>query len=205
LIETQAVKEKVDFVEEVASIPGGEGVRRCIQCGTCTGSCPNADKMDYPPRQIIAMVRAGMREEVLSSNSMWYCLSCYLCTVRCPQDIKPTELMHALECLSVRSGLSSKKVNSPKAYRAFVNSIKSNGRVHEFGFMLSYYLSTIGSYLPTRTNPFNPLKAFKLLGMLPLGLGLFLHGRLRLTPTKIKGQKELKAILDKAQSLGGAR
>ncbi len=68
------MKEQGDiaFVDEVAAIPGGEGIRLCIQCGTCTASCPNADKMEHTPSQLIAMVRAGMRKEVLSSNAMWY-------------------------------------------------------------------------------------------------------------------------------------
>ena len=129
-----------DFFDEVCAIPGGEAVKLCIQCGTCAASCPNAYKMEYPCRQIIAMVRAGLREEVLSSDSMWFCCSCYLCTVRCPRGLKPTELMHALECLAVRHGLSSKQTPTPVMYRTFVDSIKGNGRVHELGFMVRFYI-----------------------------------------------------------------
>ena len=79
MVEAPAVG--VDFINEVCSIPGGEAIRSCIQCGICTGSCPTADKWDFPPRRVIAMVRAGLREELLSSNSMWFCASCYTCTV----------------------------------------------------------------------------------------------------------------------------
>jgi heterodisulfide reductase subunit C len=39
------------FIEEICAIPGGEGIRLCIQCGTCTASCPNADKMEYTPSE----------------------------------------------------------------------------------------------------------------------------------------------------------
>ena len=60
------------FIEEITAIPGGEEIRLCIQCGTCTASCPNADTMNHTPSQLIAMARAGMRDEVLSSNAMWY-------------------------------------------------------------------------------------------------------------------------------------
>lgn len=192
------------FIDEVSAIPGGEGVKLCIQCGSCTASCPNANEMDYPPRQIIAMVRAGIRDEALSSNSMWYCASCYLCTVRCPRGIKVTEFMHALEYLAIRHGVATKRTLTPLMYRAFVDSVKSNGRVHEFSFTLRYYLRAIRFYLPTRTNPLNPLRAFKLLGMLPLAVGLFLHGRMSLRPSRIKGRKELKAIIEKSQAMGDA-
>lgn len=68
------------FVDEISASPGGEEIRLCIQCGTCTASCPNADRMEHTPSQLIAMARADMRQEVLKSNSMWYCLSCYTCT-----------------------------------------------------------------------------------------------------------------------------
>jgi len=89
-------------------------------------------------------------------------------------------------------------------YKAFVDTIASNGRIHELSFTLRYYLRTIRFYLPTRTNPLNPLKAFELLGMMPIALGLLLHGRMPLKPSKIRGGKELKAIIKKAQAIGGA-
>ena len=176
------------FVEEVTATPGGENLNACIQCGMCTGSCPVAGDMEYPPRKIIAMVRAGMRDEVLSSNSMWHCLSCYMCTVRCPRGVKPTELAHALECLANQHRFKVKGTTTPAFYRSFVNSIKDYGRVHEFGMMLRFYLS-IKSYLLT-----NPLATLK---MLPLSLKLFLHKRMPLLPKKVKGKEELSQIIQK--------
>ena len=178
------------FIEEVSSIPGGEGIRLCIQCGTCTASCPNADRMDHTPSQLIAMTRAGMKEEVLSSNAMWHCLSCYLCTVRCPRGIKQTDLMHAFECLSVREGLSHGRTLTPAMYRSFNDFVYSLGSLPEAGFMTWYYLLT------------NPLRAIRLL---PMALSLRKRGRLtirarRLTP---EGTRQLRAILDKAEELGG--
>ena len=180
----------VSFINEVCSIPGGEAINSCIQCGVCTGSCPTANQWDYPPRRVIAMVRAGLRDELLSSNSMWFCVSCYTCTVRCPRDIKPADIMHALEIISIRSGKSTKKSNTPIMYRCFVDSARGNGRVYELGMMIKLFLKT------------NPLAALKLA---PVGLVLFFHKRLPLRPSRIKGMDELKAILDKARELGGAK
>jgi heterodisulfide reductase subunit C len=181
---------EVSFIDEVCSVPGGESIRSCIQCGVCTGSCPTATQWDYPPRKAIAMVRAGLRDELLSSNSMWFCSSCYACTVRCPRDIKPTDIMHALEVLAIKHGLSTKRSRTPVMYQCFVDSAKGNGRVYELGMMLKLFL---------KTNPFSALK------LAPVGLGLFLHGRLPLKPSRIKGAGELKAILNKAKALGGAK
>ena len=178
------------FLTEICDIPGGEGIRLCIQCGTCSASCPNANKMDHTPRKLIAMARAGMREEVLSSNSMWLCASCYLCTVRCPREIKMTDLMHALECLSVRQHLSSARTLTPAMYRSFSDFVYSIGNVPEMGFMIWFYFLT------------NPLRALK---MTPLALRLLTHGRLSIKARRLKPEAEhqLKAILDKAETLGG--
>jgi len=184
------------FVEEVAATPGGEHIRACIQCGICTGSCPMAGEMEYPPRKIIALIRAGMRDEVLSSSSMWHCLSCYLCTVRCPRGVKPTELAHALESLASWHGFRVKETRTPAMYRSFVSSIKGNGRVHEFGMMLRFYLSS-KFYLLT-----NPLAAVR---MLPLGLKLLRHKRMPLVPKKVEGKKDLSKIIQRFKEVRGSQ
>jgi heterodisulfide reductase subunit C len=176
----------MSFTEEVAATPGGEHIRSCIQCGICTGSCPMANEMEYPPRKIIALIRAGMRDEVLSSSSMWHCLSCHLCSCRCPRSVKPTDLAHALESLAVEHGYRVKETRTPAMYRGFVRSIKNNGRVHEFGMMLRYYMAT------------NPLAALK---MLPVGLNLFRHKRMPLMPKKVKGREELSRVLQRFQEI----
>ncbi len=186
----QTAVDGYSFVEEIASEPGGECIRWCVQCGTCSGSCPNVLWMDHSPRKIIALVRAGKRQEVLSSNSMWSCASCYLCAVRCPRGIEMPELMHVLECAATREGLANGKVSTPSMHRTFVDAVKNRGRMHELGLMGRFFL---------RTNPLTALK------MIPVGLRLLLHGRLPLTGEKIKGTDQLKAIVEESRAIGGAK
>ena len=178
------------FIDEICALPGGEGIRICIQCGTCTASCPNADKMEHTPSELIAMARAGMKKEVLSSNAMWYCLSCYLCTVRCPRGIKQTGLMHAFESLSIKEGLVHTRTLTPTMYRLF-NHYCSLGNLPEIWFMTRFYLLT------------NPLRAWR---MIPVAFDLLKWGRLSFKSRKLSpaGSNQLKAILGKAESLGGA-
>jgi heterodisulfide reductase subunit C len=175
------------FLEEVKATPGGEHILSCIQCGTCTGSCPMAQHMEFPPRKIIAMIRAGLRDEVLASSSMWHCLSCYSCTARCPRGVKPTEIAHALESLANQQGYKVRGTSTPAFYRSFVDSINGRGRVFELGMMMKYYLLT------------NPLAALKLWRV---GLQLFLHKRMPLKPANIKGAKELAKVLSKYREIG---
>jgi len=93
------------FKEEVAAQPGGENLKRCFACGSCTLSCPVAEvEESYSPRRIIHMILLGLKEEVLSSKAIWYCLTCYRCQVRCPQEVKYPEIMRVLRKLAVEQG-----------------------------------------------------------------------------------------------------
>lgn len=179
------------FIDEICAIPGGEDIKVCIQCGTCTASCPNADKMEHSPSHLIAMARAGMKKEVLSSKAMWYCLSCYMCTVRCPRGIQPTGLMHAFESLSVKEGLVQTKMLTPTMYRLF-NHYCSLGNLPELWFMARFYLTT------------NPLHVWR---MIPIAFNLLVRGRLSFKSRKLTpaGSQQLQAILKKAASFGGVK
>ncbi|MBM3119769.1 MAG: heterodisulfide reductase [Chloroflexi bacterium] len=179
-----------DFIKEISSMPGGEKINLCIQCGTCSGSCPNANKMDYTPRELIAMARAGMRDQVLSSNSMWLCLSCYMCTVRCPRGIVPTYIMHALEHLAMRHHVSSPRTRTPTLYKVFSKTVHDVGYIPRFGCMGRFYL---------QVNPFGAIKN------IPVALSLLQHGRMPITQArKLKPEslRQFQAILDKAETLG---
>ena len=91
------------FCEELASQPGGEHVRRCFACGTCVAGCPVSEVApEYSPRKIVRQILFGMREEVLSSPLIWYCLSCYRCTARCPQGVNFTDVMRALRYMALK-------------------------------------------------------------------------------------------------------
>jgi len=177
-----------DFIQEISALPGGGKINLCIQCGTCSASCPNASKMDHTPRELIAMARAGMREEVLSSNAMWLCLSCYLCTVRCPRGIVPTYIMHALEHLAMRYHVSHPRTRTPVLYRVFSDTVYKAGYIPRFGCMTRFYL---------RMNPFRALRA------IPVAIDLFTHGRMPLKSKELnlKTKRQFQAILDKAELL----
>ena len=72
-------------------------VSSCIQCGTCSSTCPTAPAMDYTPRHLWRMVEAGLTDEVLNSSAFWFCTSCYACTNQCPRGIHPGQTMLRLK------------------------------------------------------------------------------------------------------------
>lgn len=82
--------------------PKWEELFSCMQCGTCSSSCPTAYAMDYTPRQLWQMMRLGMEEEVLNSQTFWLCTACKSCQVRCPRGISLTDAMLALKEYATR-------------------------------------------------------------------------------------------------------
>jgi heterodisulfide reductase subunit C len=114
------------FADQIAAEPGGEYIRRCFACGTCTASCPVREVTErYNPRRIIHMAMLGLREPVLSSDFIWLCSTCYSCHERCPQDVRITELMHAMKNIAVREGYIH------PSFRMQVNLLSQHGRLYD--------------------------------------------------------------------------
>ena len=80
-----------------------EGMKACINCGTCTAICPAAEFYDYDPRSIVDLVQSKNEEEIerlLRSNTIWYCGECMSCVTRCPRKNAPGLIIMALRSLS---------------------------------------------------------------------------------------------------------
>ena len=93
------------FKYDVADHLGGDNIRLCFACGTCTAGCPVSEIDDeFNPRKIIRRVLLGMRKEVLSSPVIWRCVQCYSCTAKCPQNVKFRDVMKALREMAVAEG-----------------------------------------------------------------------------------------------------
>lgn len=141
--------------------------------------------MDHTPRQIFAMIRADMRDAVLKSNTPWYCVSCYYCTVRCPQEIHITDLMYTLKSIAVREKAYQDSAG-PDLAATFNDYVLNYGRAFEFG------LATRHSMLHRTTS---------LTGLAQLGMGMLSKGRMDMTPHKIEGLSQLQAILKRADQI----
>lgn len=114
------------FKFKVAEEPGGEHIKRCFACGTCTVVCPVFSVNDqYNPRKIIRMILLGLKDEVLKSDFIWLCSGCYSCYELCPRDVKITRLMAAVRNIAVREGYI------PKPMRLIVDLIEKSGRILE--------------------------------------------------------------------------
>lgn len=174
------------FLEEVSARTAGVSrLEMCIQCGTCGGSCPSEADMDHTPRMLFAMIRAGMREEALRSNTPWICVSCYHCVVRCPQNVHIADVMYTLKGMAIQAKLY-KDSTAPDFSQTFVDMVEDYGRSFEFGLATRHYLKHFPLRLP---------------GMAPMGLGMLSKRRMEITPNRIEGIEQLKSILARAKEL----
>ena len=119
-------KLDMNFRDDIASEHGGEHIRRCFTCGTCTVTCPVfAVEERYDPRKIIRMILFGMKEEVLTDDLIWLCSGCYSCQELCPRDVKITSVMTAARNIAVREG------HIPSGIKGGVDQLDKYGRLLE--------------------------------------------------------------------------
>ena len=133
-------KYKGDFFAEVLdNVEEGESMKMCMQCGVCSGSCPLGADWEHSPQKLFMMIRAGKREEVLTTDSYWNCTSCYNCIARCPRGVQITHIMHGLAHYSKKLGLAPKHQQTEMFSQLFWDNMMKKGRVNELKLGLSLY------------------------------------------------------------------
>ncbi|GAB4441639.1 MAG: hypothetical protein OHK0026_07870 [Rhodocyclaceae bacterium] len=188
-----------DFLREVEErVEEGQWVKMCMQCGVCAGSCPFGPHWEHSPQKIFMMIRAGKREEVLGSDSMWMCTSCYNCIVRCPRKLPITHIMHGLANYAHRLGLAPKGQPTRDFAKLFWENCIKQGRANELKLTLGlYFKDGLVSGIKTA------------LAMQGIGLGMFKAKRINPMELfgghRIKDVKGLHAILAKARSIEDRR
>jgi len=192
-------KYRTSFLHEVeANVEEGEWVKMCMQCGVCSGSCPLGNAWEHPPQEIFMMIRAGKRDEVLKSDAMWMCTSCYNCIARCPRGLPITHIMHGLAHYAKRLGLAPQTQPTAKFAQLFWDNLMKKGRVNELKLGLSlYFMNGFGEGIKTT------------LKMKDIGLGMLKTKRM--APMEFFGGHSVKDIsglhkmIKKAQELEDAR
>ncbi len=196
-----AVVEKYrnNFLKEVEeNIEEGHWVKMCMQCGVCAGSCPFGPHWEHPPQELFMMIRAGKREAVLSTESMFMCTSCYNCVVRCPREIPITHIMHGLANYAHRLGMAPKGNPTRRFAEIFWKNISTTGRVNELKLSLGlYFMDGFKTGIK------------KALDMKNIGIGLVLTGRLNpfglFSSSRCKGAPDLQKMLKKAREIEDRR
>lgn len=178
-------RTRLDFVHEVEKLPGGDKILECIQCGVCSGGCPTRYSMDYSPTQIIKMITLGMRDEVLTSYTIWKCANCQTCASRCPRGIDFTTLMMSLKSLSLKEN-KAKSETKRKFHKGFSDIVTKNGRLSE---------STLMAKTMKKTDP----KA--IMHNVSLAMRLAKKGKISLRASKIEHTADLETMYRKIKGI----
>jgi heterodisulfide reductase subunit C len=91
-------KNQAELVREIS----GTNPLKCMKCGKCSATCPAFNEMDIKPHQFVSYVVNNNVEELVKSESLWKCLSCFACVERCPRDVQPGKIIDAARQLVVR-------------------------------------------------------------------------------------------------------
>ena len=187
------------FLREVeAGVEGGTWVRMCMQCGVCAGSCPFGAHWAHSPQKIFMMIRAGAREAVLRSDSMWLCTSCYNCVVRCPRKLPITQIMHGIATHAERLGLAPRVQPTRDLSLQFWRNCTRTGRVNELRLTLGIYFRD-GLVAGVRKGWGQRATAWRLLKAGRLNLLEFVRGH------RCRDRKGLHAMLRRAARIEARR
>ena len=94
------------FGEKLNSITEGFRHNYCYQCGACVADCPaGAYSARFNPRLIMLKAILGFEDELIDPESeIWECTNCYTCSERCPQDVRPIDVIIAMKNLCIQEG-----------------------------------------------------------------------------------------------------
>jgi heterodisulfide reductase subunit C len=98
----------------------------CYQCAKCTSGCEAHKLLELEPHKIVALLKQGLIDEMVNSDVIWTCMSCFKCRERCPQKVAPVEILFALKNMAVASG---KQI--PGNYTAMLQSVLSIGLLQD--------------------------------------------------------------------------
>jgi quinone-modifying oxidoreductase subunit QmoC len=181
---------KPAFSDEISNLlyaAHGNPINTCIQCGTCSGTCPVANFMDQTPRRLIGMINADLKEDVLDCNTYWFCASCYHCSVRCPADIDIAGVMYAVKRYSIWNKTYGEELVGPTFSEAWVKMIIRSGRSYE-PILAPTYMFQLGAKEFIQ-EAFNATK-------------MVLKGKIPVLPPRIKRLENFKNMIRKIIPLG---
>jgi len=180
VITPSPLSELRTFVEKQS----GQNVLECYQCGKCSAGCPTAYAMDLTPRQLMRGIQLGLKDEVLGSTTIWLCLSCQTCSVRCPRQIDIARVLESVRQLAIAEKSKTAEKDVLLFHRIFLGLVQRFGRAHELSLGVLYNLLSR-----------------HLLANAALLANMRTKGKLAILPPRVKGASEVKRLFAKVRAV----
>jgi heterodisulfide reductase subunit C len=139
--------------------------------------------MDLGPRQIMRAVQLGLKQEVLQSSTIWLCVFCQTCSVRCPREIDIARVMESLRILAIAEKGKPAEKDIELFHRLFSAIVERRGRIHELELGVRYNLQG-----------WHPLAN---IGLLP---PMLIKGKMPFLGPKVKAASEIKRLFAEARA-----
>jgi heterodisulfide reductase subunit C len=104
VISMSNIKEPDPVFTKAVIDAGGKTLDLCYQCGTCTASCPSGRKTGFRTRQLIRKAQLGLKDDILPTEDLWLCTTCYSCVERCPREVEITDIITIMRNMAVKKG-----------------------------------------------------------------------------------------------------
>ena len=156
-----------------------QNLNRCFYCLRCSAGCPAAYAMEFTPAQILRMVQLGQKDPLLHSSAIWLCIGWETCGTRCPNEFHAGAIIDALRHIALAEQVDPAERSVFKLHQAFLDSIRTWGRLHELSMLLQHKLTSRD-----------------LFSNLDMGLDMFLKGKIHPLPKRIQGMADIKQLFD---------
>ncbi len=161
----------------------GVDVELCLECGKCSGGCPNGHVFDYTPRKIVRLVKLGDKQTLMTMDALWICLSCQTCVDRCPSGIDIPTILDYMREKACHSGAKASRPLVRLFHELILSSIGERGRVSEVDVALKYNWRA-GRYVKDAR----------------LGFRMLFKGKLRFWRKGVKQREEVRRLFEKRVS-----
>jgi quinone-modifying oxidoreductase subunit QmoC len=111
------IEPDVQFVQELQAV-GGDTLKKCYQCATCSVVCPLSPADNPYPRKEMIWAQWGLKDKLVNDIDIWLCHNCGTCSDYCPRGAKPGDLLAALR------NMAYKNLVPPKALGNWMSSAK---------------------------------------------------------------------------------
>lgn len=111
------LKPDMEFVRELQEA-GGETLKKCYQCATCSVACPISPANNPYPRKEMVWASWGLKDKLRKDIDLWLCHNCGNCADMCPRGARPADLMGAAR------NMVYKELTEPSIVGKWMSSVK---------------------------------------------------------------------------------